>query len=85
MQTELLQLWREQRQTILFVTHDINEAIYLADRVLVMSDTPASIAMERPVEFERPRWNRRVEVESDAAFNRLRSELREQLGLSPTQ
>jgi NitT/TauT family transport system ATP-binding protein len=85
MQTELLQLWQEQQQTILFVTHDINEAIYLADRILVMSDTPASIAMERVVDFDRPRWNRRVELESDAAFNRLRTELREQLGLSATQ
>jgi len=60
---ELVALWRgdDRRQTILMVTHDIDEAIYLADRVVVMTDGPAATIREViPIPFARPRDKRSV-------------------------
>ena len=60
---ELLALWRSdgRRQTILMVTHDIDEAIYLADRVMVMTDGPSATIREViSIPLERPRDKRRV-------------------------
>jgi ABC-type nitrate/sulfonate/bicarbonate transport system ATPase subunit len=56
MQQMLLQLWEEERNTVIFVTHDITEALLLADRIVVFSPRPASIIhdMEVPFPFERP-------------------------------
>jgi NitT/TauT family transport system ATP-binding protein len=82
MQRELLQLWHDEPKTILFVTHDIQEAIYLADRVFVMSTKPASICREYTVDIERPRWSRRVEIEGSERFTDIKSEIREDLGLT---
>ncbi len=55
MQELLLELWARSRTTILFVTHDIDEALFLADRVLVLSPRPGRIVEELRVPFERPR------------------------------
>jgi NitT/TauT family transport system ATP-binding protein len=55
MQAELLRICTDQGVTALFVTHDITEAAYLADRVLVFSPRPGRIVAEVPVPFERPR------------------------------
>ncbi len=55
LQDLLLELWQEQRQTILFVTHNINEAIALGDRVLVMPGTAGPFAREISCPFGRPR------------------------------
>jgi NitT/TauT family transport system ATP-binding protein len=57
---DLLRLWSEKRKTIIFVTHDIVEAITLADRVLVLSRVPTKIIGEHVVELPRPRSARRV-------------------------
>jgi ABC-type Fe3+/spermidine/putrescine transport system ATPase subunit len=54
MQTDLLQLWN-QSKTVVYVTHDIEEAILLADRILVMSGRPGKISAEIAVHFSRPR------------------------------
>jgi ABC-type nitrate/sulfonate/bicarbonate transport system ATPase subunit len=82
LQSDLLELWANQQKTVLFVTHDIDEAIYLADRVLVMSSKPAKIDVEVSIDIERPRWNRRLEVERTETFSQTKQYLREQLGLS---
>ena len=55
MQEELLGIWETTRKTALFITHQINEAIYLADRVLVFSARPGRVREEIPIDFPRPR------------------------------
>jgi NitT/TauT family transport system ATP-binding protein len=61
MQEELLQIWERTRTTIIYVTHNIQEAVYLADRVVVLSRRPGRVLAEVPIELPRPR------VESMAA------------------
>jgi NitT/TauT family transport system ATP-binding protein len=55
MQAELLKIWSKARKTVVFITHQINEAIYLADRVVVMSARPGRVKDVFEVPFERPR------------------------------
>jgi NitT/TauT family transport system ATP-binding protein len=55
MRADLTRIWQSERKTILFVTHDIEEAVQLADRVLVMSQRPATIQTVVPVDLPRPR------------------------------
>ena len=55
MQQLLLRVWEETASTILFVTHDVEEAIYLADRIFIMSAHPGTIVEDVQVPFERPR------------------------------
>jgi len=55
LQQELLNLWQEQQGTVVFVTHDLNEALYLADEVVVMSEGPGTVRRVMPVPFGRPR------------------------------
>jgi ABC-type nitrate/sulfonate/bicarbonate transport system ATPase subunit len=55
MQEWLLDLWDDFQKTVVFVTHDIDEAIYLSDRVIVMSPRPGRIIADLPVDIERPR------------------------------
>lgn len=55
MQAELLRIWGATRKTILFVTHQIEEAVFLADRVLVLTARPATVKLSVTIELARPR------------------------------
>ena len=55
MQQELMKIWQNEKKTVIFVTNNIEEAIYLADRIVVLSGSPASILEEYKVDFPRPR------------------------------
>jgi NitT/TauT family transport system ATP-binding protein len=70
---ELLRIWEGDRKTVVFVTHSIREAVFLSDRVLVMSARPGTIAFEAAIELARPRA---LDVQESAAFNRHVSVLR---------
>lgn len=55
MHEELLRIWEQDRKTILFITHDLSEAITLSDRVVVMSARPGQVKLELPIDLPRPR------------------------------
>jgi len=55
MQAELLKIWASTRKTVVFITHQINEAVYLADRVVVMGPRPGRVKGEFRIPFDRPR------------------------------
>jgi NitT/TauT family transport system ATP-binding protein len=77
LQEELLRIWSELRQTAVFITHSIDEAITLADRIVVMSARPGEIAGILPVNIERPRT---VEsVRRDPNYPILREQVRDLL------
>ncbi|WP_205856603.1 ABC transporter ATP-binding protein [Phytoactinopolyspora endophytica] len=69
----LLEVWQELGLTVVFVTHDLDEAIYLADRVIVLRRGPAHVVREVRVDLERPRDQGRTRAEKD--FVALRYEL----------
>ncbi len=72
LQDELLNIWEKQRKTVIFVTHSIEEALYLADRIVVMSPRPARIEQVIEVPFSRPR---RDEIKSTPDFLNLRRQI----------
>ena len=74
MQRLLLDVAAASRATILFVTHDVEEAVYLGDRVVVMKARPGRIVCERKVDLPRPRA---PELKVDPAFTRIRREILE--------
>jgi NitT/TauT family transport system ATP-binding protein len=65
MQLELLKIWGQARKTVVFITHQINEAVYLADRIAVMSPRPGRIKGVFDIPFERPRA---LSIKRDARF-----------------
>jgi len=73
MQDEVLRLWQARRTTMLFVTHDIDEAIYMSDRIVIMSSRPGRIERTIEVELDRPRDR------SSPEFLRLRGDILELL------
>jgi len=77
LQEELLKIWSRTDTTVVFVTHSIDEALYLSDRVVVMQARPGRIKEEVSVDLPRPRWE--GDVKADPRFAQLRSQLRESL------
>ena len=74
MNRELLRIWEEERKTVFFVTHSIREAVFLSDRVFVMSPRPAVIRRVVDIELPRPRD---LDIQESPEFNRYVSEIRQ--------
>lgn len=73
----LLRLWKELKTTILFITHDIDEAIYLSDRICVLSRRPSRVVQRIDVHLGRPR--NQLATRADPAFVELRNEIYKQI------
>jgi len=73
----LLRLWKELKTTILFITHDIDEAIYLSDRICVLSRRPSRVVQRIDVHLGRPR--NQLATRADPGFIELRNEIYKQI------
>ena len=76
MQELLLSIWQKLKPTVVFVTHDIDEALFLADTVYVMSSRPGKIQAKLEVPFNRPRS---LELTAGEDFNRMKLEILKQM------
>src|SRR5687768_872811 len=76
MNLELQRIWSAAKKTVFLITHSISEAVFLADRVVVMSARPGRIIAELPVSFERPRA---LDIMGAPEFGRLVTEIRQRL------
>lgn len=72
MQQLLLRLWENNRQTIVFITHDVEEALLMSDRICIMSKRPGRIIEEIDVPFERPR---QISLTGSSEFSRFKSHI----------
>lgn len=77
MASELLRIWTARCKTVFMVTHDISEALYLADRVLAFSERPARITLDLEVDLPRPR---KPEMRYTPAFGGMAQRLRNAIG-----
>jgi NitT/TauT family transport system ATP-binding protein len=78
MQTELLGLWEQSRPSVLFITHDLDEAVALADRVLIMTSSPGSIKHSFDIDLPRPRGEVQ-EIRHERRFLELQGQIWESL------
>jgi ABC-type nitrate/sulfonate/bicarbonate transport system ATPase subunit len=76
MQELLLGIWEKQRKTVLFVTHDIDEAVFMGTRVVVMSARPGRIKLSKTVNFPHPRH---YSIKTSPEFSKIKAELTEQV------
>ena len=76
MQELLLGIWEAEKKTVLFVTHDIDEAVFMGSRVVVMSARPGRIKLDRAVPIAHPRH---YSVKTTAPFSEIKAELTEQV------
>jgi len=77
MWSELSRIWQARQKTVVMVTHSISEALFLADRVLVLTQRPGRVKLDLPVDLPRPR---RDEVRYTAHFGKLSRQLKEAIG-----
>ena len=77
MWTELSRIWQARQKTVIMVTHSINESLFLADRVLVLTQRPGSVKLDMKVDLSRPRED---EMRYTAHFGKLARKLKETIG-----
>ena len=73
LEDEVIRLWKEMGTTVVFITHNIEEAVYLAERILILTNKPAKIREEVKVDLPRPR------IVSDPEFIKIRNHVTEQI------
>ena len=78
MGVELLRVWEKYKKTVVFVTHDVAEAVFLADKVVVLTPRPGRVSRVMSIDLPRPRT---VATKSSGAFARYTYEIRQALGL----
>ena len=76
MQEMLQDIWQSERKTVLFVTHDIDEAIFMGNRIMVMSARPGRIKCDLPIELPYPRH---YSVKTKPVFSELKARLTEEI------
>jgi NitT/TauT family transport system ATP-binding protein len=74
---ELVRIWQARHKTVVMVTHSISEALFLADRVLVISRSPGQLCLDLPVDLERPRQE---DVRYTAVFGKMAKMVRQTIG-----
>lgn len=73
MQEDLMRIWQDEQKTVIFITHDLDEAVLLADRVLLMSRGPGKVREVIPVDLPRPRFD--YDVRGHANFAKVRAHM----------
>lgn len=68
----LLEIWEQTHTTIIFISHDLDEAIYLADKVILLGGNPTTVILEQEINIERPRY---LKLLASEKFNTIKSKL----------
>jgi NitT/TauT family transport system ATP-binding protein len=84
MQVELMKLWDSDRKTVVFVTHSVDEAVFLSDRVVMLSGSPGRVIADLAIDLPRPRWTDDEAIKTSTKFVHYRNDiwrlLKQQLG-----
>jgi NitT/TauT family transport system ATP-binding protein len=87
MQIELMRLWDQDRKTVLFVTHSVDEAVFVSDRVIMMGTHPGRVIADLKIDLPRPRWSNDEALKRSPAFIGYRNDiwhmLKQQLSEAP--
>jgi NitT/TauT family transport system ATP-binding protein len=88
MQLELMKLWDSDRKTVIFVTHSVDEAVFLSDRVIMFGGTPGRVIADLAIDLPRPRWVDDEAIKTSDKFIHYRNHiwrlLKQQLSAMPT-
>jgi NitT/TauT family transport system ATP-binding protein len=79
MQLELMKLWDSDRKTVVFVTHSVDEAVFLSDRVIMFGTSPGRIVADLTIDLPRPRWTDDEAIKTSAKFIQYRNDIWRQL------
>jgi NitT/TauT family transport system ATP-binding protein len=75
MQLELMKLWDSDRKTVVFVTHSVDEAVFLSDRVVMFGTSPGRVVADLIIDLPRPRWTDDEAIKTSAKFIQYRNDI----------
>ena len=75
MQLELMKLWDSDRKTVVFVTHSVDEAVFLSDRVVMFGTSPGRVVADLTIDLPRPRWTDDEAIKTSAKFIQYRNDI----------
>ena len=75
MQVELMKLWDSDRKTVVFVTHSVDEAVFLSDRVVMLGGSPGRVIADLAIDLPRPRWTDDEAIKTSAKFIQYRNDI----------